>query len=204
MRAICVLKMLLLVGLVADAGAAFAIEDVTQSDITQGQLPGLVQEQQFERQAHNRYFRYFDQRNSARDSAAANARHAKRPYAGEHIDLRLASLSANQVVNQVSSGDLFATDRSALFASPGSAAGRFTDPFAAPFTVNNAGGGADEGFTALEQQRNIILLQQRIAAARMHSAGDGWLMALIGLMLVAYQLCRKHRFLRPQPFTLQD
>lgn len=204
MRAICVLKMLSLVGLVAAAGAAFAIEDMTRSDITQSDItrsrsPGLVQEQ-FERQSHNRYF---DQRNSARNnsarsSGAAGARHEKRPYAGDgHIDLRLASLAANQVANQVSSADLFATDRSALFASP-SAAGQFTsDPFA-----GNAGGGADEGFTALEQQRNIILLQRRIAAARMHSAGDGWLMALIGLMLVAYQLCRKHRFLRPQPFTL--
>lgn len=161
MRAICVLKTLLLVGLVVDAGTALAVEDLTQ-----GRSHGPVQElqaiqgRQFERQFHNR----------------------------------------------ASGTDLFATDRSAVFAAaPVTASGQFTSgsfALAAPFTVKNAGGDADEGFTALEQQRNIILLQQRIAAARMRSAGDGWLMALIGLMLVAYQLCRKHRFLRPQPFAL--
>lgn len=193
MRAIGVLKILLMMGLVADVGVAVAVEDLTRAQ-------GLLQGRQFQE-------RHFDGRKPAQASSnrtavaraavvqpiqvAASALRSTRQYAGGgSADLRVASLSASEVLN----ADLFATDRSAIFASPLSTA--------SSFAARRIAGAPDEGFTADDQLRNIVLLRQRIDAARMRSAGDVWLLTLVGVMLVAYQLCRKHRFLRPQPFAL--
>lgn len=162
MRAICVMKMLLMVGLVADVGPAFAIEDGAQ-----GRPQNSVRSQR----SQDRYVEGL-----------------KFPEV-----MRTRTVVAN-AANEVFSAELFATDRSAAFAPLVFAA--------SPFTPRSIDGRFDDGFTAYDQQRSIGLLHRQIAAARMRSAGDVWLMALVGVMLVAYQLCRKHRFLRPQPFAL--
>lgn len=184
MRAISVLKILLMMGLVAEVGVASAVEDMTRA---QGLLPI--------RQFHERHF---DGRNSAQASSsrtavaragvvqpirvAASALDSRQYVGSRYSDPRLASLSASEVLN----ADLFATPLSP----------------ASPFAARSVAGAYDAGFTADDQLRNIVLLRQRIDAARMRSAGDVWLLTLVGVMLVAYQLCRKHRFLRPQPFAL--
>ncbi len=53
---------------------------------------------------------------------------------------------------------------------------------------------------------STLLLVRRDPAQRMTlppaSSGDGWQKVLIALALVAYQLRRKHRSLRTQPFGL--
>lgn len=50
----------------------------------------------------------------------------------------------------------------------------------------------------------LITPAQRVmtgAPQRARATSDYWLMGLVAVMLVAYQLRRKHRFLRPQPFS---
>lgn len=56
------------------------------------------------------------------------------------------------------------------------------------------------------QQATLIAPTQRLALRSppprsSRAASDYWLMGLVAVMLVAYQLRRKHRFLRPQPFN---
>jgi len=53
------------------------------------------------------------------------------------------------------------------------------------------------------QQATLIAPTQRVLSSqpRSRDASDYWLMGLVAVMLVAYQLRRKHRFLRPQPFN---
>ena len=54
------------------------------------------------------------------------------------------------------------------------------------------------------QQATLIAPTQRLvlnSQPRSRDASDYWLMGLVAAMLVAYQLRRKHRFLRPQPFN---
>ncbi|HWK75566.1 MAG TPA: hypothetical protein VNQ81_14910 [Povalibacter sp.] len=52
------------------------------------------------------------------------------------------------------------------------------------------------------QQATLIAPTPRLSSQpRSHDASDYWLMGLVAVMLVAYQLRRKHRFLRPQPFN---
>lgn len=40
-----------------------------------------------------------------------------------------------------------------------------------------------------------------VAATAEHTAGDLFLAILVGIGLIAYQLCRKHRLLRTHPFS---
>jgi hypothetical protein len=54
------------------------------------------------------------------------------------------------------------------------------------------------------REATLITPAQRVVAGapqRARATSDYWLMGLVAVMLVAYQLRRKHRFLRPQPFS---
>ncbi|MFL6549575.1 MAG: hypothetical protein ACJ8OJ_12835 [Povalibacter sp.] len=53
-----------------------------------------------------------------------------------------------------------------------------------------------------QMTRNARSVSLPAAAAAPRSFEDSLLLALLGLTLIAYQLFRKHRLLRPQPFTL--
>ena len=95
----------------------------------------------------------------------------------QNIELRLASLEPSDVLQ----------DREGLSST---ATHRTTATFAAG--------------SLPAQQTTLIAPTQRLAASpqpRSRDASDYWLMGLVAMMLVAYQLRRKHRFLRPQPFN---
>lgn len=211
MRAICVLKVLLLMGLVADAGATLAatlaIEDATQNRIANG--PVIQGRTMQSRLMQSRPFadvhagRTADAQVGPRDAAQTRAiarptvrtfhprlRPRLLPETAES-DLRLASLTPEEVLRaDLFATDRFSTDRGVAFAPPAAAQGRIAS--------DHPGG----SFVPDERQRNIALLRKTLTTPQMRSATDIWLMALVGLMLVVYQLCRKHRFLRPQPFTV--
>lgn len=174
MRAIEVLRMMLLVGSMAAAHAAVAVEDMRADARTVDRtVVRAVYPQRLERIAM-------------------------------YPAARLASLSASDRVAQdltaseVLQPDLFAMNRREALAPPAPAASHFARRgFTGDFS-----GGLDGNVLTDEQQRIIGVLQRHASNPRMRSAGDFWLMVLVGLMLIAYQLCRKHRFLRPQPFTI--
>lgn len=108
------------------------------------------------------------------------ARKADKPVLSEidlqSVDIRLASLEPRDVLPD-HDGLRAGAHRSAAFATPSSIPTR---------------------------EATLISPAQRVTAGsppRARATSDYWLMGLVAVMLVAYQLRRKHRFLRPQPFS---
>lgn len=97
----------------------------------------------------------------------------------QSIDIRLASLEPREVLQDHESLTSAGTHRAAATLAAG-------------------------GLPA--QQATLIaptprLVRQSSPPRSTRAASDYWLMALVAVMLLAYQLRRKHRFLRPQPFN---
>ncbi len=92
----------------------------------------------------------------------------------QNIDLRLASLGPRNVLQDHDNPSNTAAHRaSAAFATGGRPAALVVP--AQPLTVSSQPRGRE--------------------------ASDYWLLGLVAVMLVTYQLHRKHRFLRPKPFN---
>ena len=135
------------------------------------------------------------QRNAATVATGAPLQpHALKSHAGpqqraRHVraaqpDMRLAALAPDELF------------RPGAPSTPATAAANFASASLAANTM------AGSNMVFDQQQSNLAALQHPASRPRVRSAADFLLLALVGLILIAYQLCRKHRFLRPQPFTL--